>query len=90
MKHAKYKHVPHAFLFHIVFGTKNRVPLISETWEGELHKYFSGIIKKSLWGVNRDKWDARSYPFIRPARSERGFSRFYEGVESQLITLGKT
>ena len=33
------------FLFHIVFGTKDRMPLIKETWENELYKYMGGIIK---------------------------------------------
>jgi REP element-mobilizing transposase RayT len=33
------------FLFHIVFGTKDRMPLISQTWEGELYKYLGGIIR---------------------------------------------
>ena len=33
------------FLFHIVFGTKDRMPLISETWEKELYKYLGGIIR---------------------------------------------
>lgn len=33
------------FLFHIVFGTKDRVPLISETWESEMYRYLGGIIK---------------------------------------------
>lgn len=33
------------FLYHIVFGTKDRMPLISERWENELYKYLAGIIK---------------------------------------------
>lgn len=33
------------FLYHIVFGTKDRIPLIAESWETELHKYLGGIIK---------------------------------------------
>ncbi|MFN0138576.1 MAG: transposase [Pyrinomonadaceae bacterium] len=33
------------FLFHIVFATKDRKPLIAAEWEGELHAYLSGIIK---------------------------------------------
>ncbi len=33
------------FLFHIVFATKDRMPLISARWESELHAYLSGIIK---------------------------------------------
>jgi len=32
------------FLFHIVFGTKDRLPMIGE-WENELHKYLAGIVK---------------------------------------------
>ena len=35
------------FLYHIVFGTKHRLPLISETWESELHRYIGGIIKNN-------------------------------------------
>ena len=33
------------FLFHVVFGTKDRMPLIRGTWENELYKYMGGIIK---------------------------------------------
>jgi putative transposase len=33
------------FLFHIVFATKERLPLISPAWEAELYKYLGGIIK---------------------------------------------
>lgn len=33
------------FLYHIVFGTKDRLPLIHAEWEGELFAYMSGIIK---------------------------------------------
>lgn len=31
------------FLYHIVFGTKDRMPLISEHWENELYKYLAAI-----------------------------------------------
>lgn len=34
------------FLFHIVFGTKDRFPLINESWENELYAYLTGIVKK--------------------------------------------
>ena len=33
------------FLFHIVFATKDRFPLISPTWESELYKYITGIVR---------------------------------------------
>ncbi|MGB7201801.1 MAG: IS200/IS605 family transposase [Pyrinomonadaceae bacterium] len=33
------------FLFHIVFATKDRKPLITAEWESELYAYISGIIK---------------------------------------------
>ena len=33
------------FLYHIVFGTKDRLPLIDPAWEGELFAYMSGIVK---------------------------------------------
>jgi REP element-mobilizing transposase RayT len=32
-------------LYHIVFSTKKRSPLISESWEKNLHKYMGGIIR---------------------------------------------
>ncbi|MBX3282735.1 MAG: IS200/IS605 family transposase [Acidobacteria bacterium] len=32
------------FLYHIVFGTKDRQPLIRPEWERELYAYMSGII----------------------------------------------
>ena len=32
-------------LYHFVFATKDRIPLISERWENELHRYLGGIIK---------------------------------------------
>ena len=31
-------------LFHIVYGTKNRLPLISEAWESELYKQLGRIV----------------------------------------------
>jgi putative transposase len=33
------------FLYHIVFATKDRMPLIAGSGEGELYKYLGGIIK---------------------------------------------
>lgn len=33
------------FLYHIVFGTKDRKPLISASWEKELYRYLAGIIQ---------------------------------------------
>ena len=33
------------FLYHIVFGTKDRMPLIHSDWENELYKYLGGIIR---------------------------------------------
>jgi len=33
------------FLFHIVFATKDRIPLISRSWETDLYRYMAGIIK---------------------------------------------
>ena len=33
------------FLYHIVFGTKDRSPLIAERWESELYRYLAGIVK---------------------------------------------
>lgn len=33
------------FLYHIVFGTKDRFPLISPEWENELYRYIAGIVK---------------------------------------------
>jgi REP element-mobilizing transposase RayT len=41
------------FLFHIVFATKDRKPLIAAEWESELHAYLSGIIK-NLGGQTLD------------------------------------
>ena len=33
-------------LYHIVYGTKNRLPLISETWESAFYKQMGGIVRK--------------------------------------------
>jgi REP element-mobilizing transposase RayT len=33
------------FLYHIVFGTKDRLPLIDASWENELYRYLAGIVK---------------------------------------------
>lgn len=32
-------------LYHVVFATKGRFPLISERWENELYAYLAGIVK---------------------------------------------
>ena len=32
------------FLYHIVFGTKDRMPLIRPEWEAELYAYLAGIV----------------------------------------------
>lgn len=32
-------------LYHIVFGTKDRMPLINATWERNLYGYMGGIVK---------------------------------------------
>ena len=31
--------------FHIVFGTKDHVPLIADSWEDEMYRYLGGIIR---------------------------------------------
>jgi len=33
------------FIYHIVFGTKDRFPMISPSWEEELYRYLAGIVK---------------------------------------------
>lgn len=33
-------------LFHVVFSTKQRRPLISTTWRGELDRYIGGIVRE--------------------------------------------
>jgi REP element-mobilizing transposase RayT len=33
-------------LFHIVFGTKHRKPLIGLAWEDDLHAYIGGIVRR--------------------------------------------
>jgi REP element-mobilizing transposase RayT len=33
------------FLYHIVFGTKDRFPLIGNEWESDLYRYLAGIVK---------------------------------------------
>ncbi|MEJ7846549.1 MAG: transposase [Pyrinomonadaceae bacterium] len=33
------------FLYHIVFGTKDRLPLIEREWEPALHAYLGGIVR---------------------------------------------
>lgn len=38
------------FLYHIIFATKDRLPLIENEWEGELHAYLGGIVK-NLEGI---------------------------------------
>jgi putative transposase len=34
------------FLYHIVFATKGRLPLIHSSWENELYCYLAGIVKR--------------------------------------------
>ena len=33
------------FLYHVVFATKDRLPLISPEWENDLYRYLAGIVK---------------------------------------------
>ena len=37
-------------LYHIIFGTKDRLPIIKKVWSGELHAYLGGIVK-NLEGI---------------------------------------
>jgi REP element-mobilizing transposase RayT len=39
--------------YHIVFGTKNRVPIIDATWRHRLHDYLGGIVRK-LGGFSKE------------------------------------
>ena len=32
-------------LYHIIYGTKNRLPLISESWEPDFYKQMGGIVR---------------------------------------------
>src|SRR6187402_1417167 len=32
-------------LYHIIYGTKNRLPLISESWESDFYKQMGGIVR---------------------------------------------
>src|SRR5262245_8213566 len=36
--------------YHLVFSTKNRVPIIAETWLTRLHEYLGGIVR-GLGGI---------------------------------------
>lgn len=31
--------------YHVVFSTKNRLPMITMDWQGDLHSYLGGIVK---------------------------------------------
>jgi hypothetical protein len=33
--------------YHVVFSTKNRIPLIDVTWRSRLHDYLGGCIRTS-------------------------------------------
>jgi putative transposase len=33
------------FLYHIIFATKDRLPMIKKEWQAELHAYLGGIVK---------------------------------------------
>ena len=35
-----------AIYFHIIFGTKNRIPCIAADWEDRLHAYLGGVIRE--------------------------------------------
>ncbi|MBK9215148.1 MAG: IS200/IS605 family transposase [Chloracidobacterium sp.] len=35
------------FLYHVVFATKDRMPLIRAEWEAELYAYLAGIVKNN-------------------------------------------
>lgn len=35
------------FLYHIIFATKDRLPIINPDWQNELHAYLGGIVKNS-------------------------------------------
>src|SRR5262245_22909372 len=40
--------MPHTYLnlwFHLVFGTKDRAPLIEEAWRSRLHAYLGGTVR---------------------------------------------
>jgi len=40
--------MPHTYTqiwFHIVFGTKNREPLIASEWRGRIHSYIGGAMR---------------------------------------------
>lgn len=37
-------------LYHIIFATKDRLPIIKKEWSGELHAYLGGIVK-NLEGI---------------------------------------
>ena len=34
-------------LFHVIYGTKHRLPIIHESWESELYKYLGGIVRNN-------------------------------------------
>jgi len=31
--------------YHVVFSTRNRLPMITTDWQGDLHSYLGGILK---------------------------------------------
>jgi REP element-mobilizing transposase RayT len=46
VEHAAHNVMSHSrLIYHFVFATKDRVPLISERWENELYAYLAGIVK---------------------------------------------
>jgi putative transposase len=50
LKNAPMSSTHHALSYHLIFGTKDRMPYIAEPWRSRLHEYLGGCIK-GLGGV---------------------------------------
>lgn len=49
--------------FHLVFSTKNRLPLITDDWRDDLYGYLGGIIKNQKGTCPGGWWNRRSCPY---------------------------
>ncbi len=71
-------------LYHAVFSTKDREPLIGESWQDDLYAYMGGIVR----GARGSLLKSGGVAFAAKTAGERGNRRYVAATQGEFVKLG--
>ena len=76
-------------LYHIVFSTKDREPLIRDSFRDELEKYIAGIVRNERGILARYRWYARPSSPHREIQTGPLGRRHGPSDQGQFVQMGQ-